>query len=597
VALVIVVAVALASAGAAARRTEGGGGIYRVGWADSFSFTDGFDPTGEYANTAAAIYTNLLLRTLVGYDHVAGSAGNRLVPDLAVRLPNPSDGGKTYTFRLRRDIDFGPPLNRPVTSSDVAYAFERLADPNDGAEYSFYYTVIRGFPAYAAGKASRISGISTPDPRTIVFRLSRATGDFLYRLAMPATAPIPHELAHCFEGQPGRYGRDLVSTGPYMIAGAEKIDASSCAAIKPMSGFDGQTTLTLVRNPNYSPASDSSARRQNSPDEFRFTVDSNATDILDQVAAGQLDDEIVPTLPPQTIERYSRHNPHERFHHNPSDATLFIVMNLTQPPFDDIHVRRALNWVIDKAALRQLQGGLAAGAIANHIVPDGIFQGDLAGYRPYATARNRGDVTRAKAALGGSRYDIRGDGTCSAAACKHVLLLADTSSNGQRMLPVLEADAKKIGITFTVRTVSNGFPIVQTPRKDIPIADFLGWGKDYPDPYTYLTQFDSRNIRAIGNTNFSLVGISPKLASLVGVTGDVRRVPNIDARLDRCAAEGGRRRRSCYEGLDRYVTTEVVPWVPYLAPNNLHLTSTHVVRWGYDQSTDETAFAHVAVRT
>ena len=57
----------------------------------------------------------------------------------------------------------------------------------------------------------------------------------------------------------GGYGRDLVSTGPYMIAGANDVNDSSCAALHPMSGFDGTTSLTLVRNPSYNPNTDSPA--------------------------------------------------------------------------------------------------------------------------------------------------------------------------------------------------------------------------------------------------------------------------------------------------------------------------------------------------
>src|SRR5262249_22002345 len=83
--------------------------------------------------------------------------------------------------------------------------------------------------------------------------LTKPTGDFLFRLALSATAPIPREVAGCFEGQAGRYGRVVVSTGPYMIEGMDEVDDSACATIKPARGFDGQTTLSLVRNPDYDP--------------------------------------------------------------------------------------------------------------------------------------------------------------------------------------------------------------------------------------------------------------------------------------------------------------------------------------------------------
>ena len=70
------------------------GGTYRVGWENSFGFTDNFDPTGEYLGDAQGIHSSLLVRTLVGYDHVAGVAGNKLVPDLATEVPEPTDDGQ-----------------------------------------------------------------------------------------------------------------------------------------------------------------------------------------------------------------------------------------------------------------------------------------------------------------------------------------------------------------------------------------------------------------------------------------------------------------------------------------------------------------------
>ena len=149
-------------------------------------------------------------------------------------MPKPTNGGKTYTFHIKQGVMFSPPVNRQVTSADFVNAMERLANPKDGGQYSFYYTVIKGWSAYAAGKAKTISGIKTPNASTIVFNLTAPTGDFLYRMAMPATGPQPAEVTKCFAGQPGKYGNDLISTAGYMIKGIDKVDISSCcSAIKP----------------------------------------------------------------------------------------------------------------------------------------------------------------------------------------------------------------------------------------------------------------------------------------------------------------------------------------------------------------------------
>ncbi|HUK45456.1 MAG TPA: ABC transporter substrate-binding protein, partial [Gaiellaceae bacterium] len=389
------------------------GGTYRVAFEQSFGFTDGFDPTGEYYTFSWAIESNLMIRTLVGYDHVAGPAGNRLVPDIATAVPKPTDGGKTYTFQIKKGVKFGPPVNRPVTAADILYAMERIAHPKDGAEYAFYYSPIVGFDAYAAGKAKTIAGIQTPNPSTIVIHLSKPTGDFLYRMAMPATGPIPVEVAKCFEGEAGKYGKDVVSTGPYMIEGADKVDDSSCSKLKPMSGFDSVSNLTLVRNPDYDPKTDSPAARQSFPDEFQFTVDPNVTDIVNRVAAGDLEDENAPSLPPEALEQYARDPSKKKdLHLNPGDLVDYLTMNLTQPPFDDIHVRKAMNWIIDKAALRQIWGGPLLGKVAGHIVPDSIFDNQLAEYNPYETPGDHGSLAKAKAAMMGSKYDTNHDGTC-----------------------------------------------------------------------------------------------------------------------------------------------------------------------------------------
>jgi peptide/nickel transport system substrate-binding protein len=414
---------------------------------------------------------------------------------------------------------------------------------------------------------------------------------------MPATGPIPAEVADCFEGHPGRYGRDVVSTGPYMFEGADKANDSACSKLKPMSGFDPLASMTLVRNPDYDPKTDSPAARQNFPDEFAFTIDPNRTDVINRVAAGALDDENGASLPAQALQSYSTDPSKKQYLHlDPADGTQYLTMNLTQPPFDDIHVRRAMNWIIDREALRQAWGGPTVGKVANHIVPDSIFDNELADYNPYKTPGEHGSLAQAKAAMKGSKYDPDHTGTCNASACHDVLLLSDSQATFGKMLPIVQQDAAKIGITFHVAVVAGAYPTLQATAKNIPIAIFPGWFKDYADPLTFFKPlFDGRTIIGEGNVNYSLVGMEPSQAKALGVKGDTKNVPNVDAQLDRCAVLAGSARRSCYESLDRTLTTQVVPWVPFLWIYNQHITSSRVTQWDYDQFSGTTAYAHVAV--
>jgi peptide/nickel transport system substrate-binding protein len=590
----IVVGASLAAKSSPAKKSVSAGGTLTVGWEAAFGFTDSFDPTGEYLGDAWGIYNNLLLRTLVGTNHVAGAAGNKLVPDLATSVPKPTNGGKTYTFKLK-SVKFGPPVNRTVTSKDFKYALQRLANPKNGGQYSFYYTSIVGWAAGAKGK--NISGIKTPNNSTLVINLTQPRGDFLFALAMPATAPMPSEVAKCFDGKPGAYGRNLVSTGPYMIDGSDSVDISSCAKIQPTSGFDGQTRLNLVRNPNYDPKTDSKKARENFPDEFDFVVNANADDILNKVEAGEYDT-ATSSIPAQFLKKYSTDKSLKPyFHQNSGDRTWYITMNLTQPPFDDVHVRRAMNFIMDKHSLVQAWGGPLVGKVANHIIPDPLLGNLLSEYAPYKTPGDRGSLAKAKAAMKGSKYDTSKNGTCGASECKDVLLIADTRAVDTKMLPVIEADAKKIGITFAVRTVEGAYPTIQTVSKNVPIAERPGWGKDYADPYTFFSPlFDGRTIIPTGNTNYSLVGITPAQCKSMKVTGNCTNVPSVNKQLDKCASLVGQAHVACYAALDKYMMKNVVPWVPYLWSTVTRITSKNVTKYEFDQAATTPAYAHMAVK-
>jgi ABC-type transport system substrate-binding protein len=272
-------------------------------------------------------------------------------------------------------------------------------------------------------------------------------------------------------------------------------------------------------------------------------------------------------------------------------------MNLTQPPFDDIHVRKAMNWIMNKHDLVQAWGGPTIGQVANHIVPDTLFNNQLAEYKPYKTPGDAGSLAKAKAAMKGSKYDTAGNGTCSASACKNVYLLADTRPQDVKMVPVIEADAKKIGITFKVHTVNGAYPTLQTPSKNIPIGERPGWGKDYADALTFFAPlFDGRTIIPNGNTNYSLVGITPSQCKTLKVTGNCNGVPSINKQLDKCSALLGQPRLTCYENLDKTLMTTVVPWVPYLWSTATHITAPNVTKWQFDQFPGGTAYSQVAVK-
>jgi len=333
-------------------------------------------------------------------------------------------------------------------------------------------------------------------------------------------------------------------------------------------------------------------------------VNASSTDIYNKIEAGQLD-LATSSIPPSVIKKYSTSSSlKSHFFQNSGDRTWYITMNTTQAPFDDVHVRRAMNWVMDKAALRQIWGGPTVGDIANHVVPDSIFGGALSDYAPYKTPGDHGSAVKAKQAMKGSKY-ADSSGNCTAKECKGVLLIADARAVDPGMVNTIQQDAAKIGITFTVRTINGAYPTIQTVAKNVPIGERPGWGKDFADAVTFFSPlFDGRTIIPTGNTNYSLLGITPGQCKTLKVVGNCTPmnpktgigVPSINKQLDKCSALIDPARTSCYENLDKYLTQQVVPWVPWMWSKVTRITSNNVTHYQFDQFSTTPAYSMISVK-
>ena len=578
------------------------GGTFRTA-TDAFEWTGNFDPTGEYLATFLGLYQNLLGRTLMGYNHVPDAEGNELVPDLAEAEPEISEDGLTYTFTLREGVMWGPPLDRPVTAQDVEYAFRRIATPALVAQYGFYYLgVVKGLQEYSdAGGLTKdpegetpIEGIRVTDDRTIEFELEAPTGDFLYRIAMPAAGPIPEEVAKCFLAA-GEYGRFVISSGPYMVEGSDQLDITSCDTMQALPGFNPNQRLILVRNPNYDPETDSPDARENFFDQFEMTLNTNAQDIFDKVRQNQLELAYA-SEPSEVVREYSTDPELEDLYQiNSGDRTWYITMNLTQPPFDDINVRKAANWIMDKEGLRRAWGGEPKGLIANHIVPDTMFNNNLDDYAPFASEGDAGNLEEAQNAMRESKYDTDQDGMCDAPQCTGVLHVTRTTDVWANMAPVIEESFAKIGIELNTRQFEDSYTIIQTVKREVPVSSTPGWGKDYADASTFMVLFDSRSILPEGNVNYSLVGVTQEQAGELGATGTLDGIPNVDADIDACNELMDEERLECWQDLDQKLMEDVVPWVPYLQGNADFVISESVSKYVFDQSSGDPAWAHLAV--
>ena len=168
-----------------------------------------------------------------------------------------------------------------------------------------------------------------------------------------------------------------------------------------------------MRNPSYDPATDDT--RPAYPDRIEATIGGDVADLFNKVETGEVDYVADVSSAPANVLAGVQHQPRQaassctRYQQN---AVTYISMNLGVPPFDDVHVRKALNFAYDKAGGRQLAGGALTGTNAGHIFPDGLLDNKLKDYNPYATEGDDGDIELAKAEMAQSKYDTDGDGVC-----------------------------------------------------------------------------------------------------------------------------------------------------------------------------------------
>jgi peptide/nickel transport system substrate-binding protein len=569
-----------------------------------------FDPQEINYPPAFELFRCCLLRTLLSYDgRPAGQGGADLRPDLAATLPTVSPDGLTWTFHLKHGLHYAPPLEKTeIVAQDVIRAVEREFSPSPkayrrlypnpvlGHYVQLYDGVIAGTKAFEDGKAANISGLEAPDRYTLVVHLVRPTGDLGYSFSMPATAPIPPNPSApdarlgVAAGHSGGYGRFLVASGPYMIAGSDELDFSLPPAHQaPVSGYVPGKRFTFVRNPSWNPASDPLRRAYVDRIEFTLLPEGPSEVKYGQdVDAGRLDLLLDGEASDEQLSRPAN----GRLFGAAADTVYFFRLNVALPPFDDVHVRKAANLVADKARMAASVGNPLRSIIVGHLAPDGLEGDLLLDYDPYATPGHHGDLAAAKAEMAKSRYDRNGDGICDVPVC-----------SGIKAIPffwpppppdrLFAAELKQLGISIrylklTGASYSYHFA---DPRAHTGLISH-SFFKTTPNASAFFVgAFSSAEIPG-GNT--SLLGLSSERLKRYGYS--TASVPSVDGKIASCEPLIGETQTQCWAELDQLLVEKVVPFVPFLSDRLTWEVSPRVARFSFDEFASEPALDQIALR-
>ena len=450
------------------------------------------------------------------------------VPDMASGPPQISSDGKTITIHIRSGVHFSPPVNREVTSADVAYGIERGANPNvANAYFSSYFGSLVGAEKADGGP---FAGISTPNPSTIVFHLAKPMAQVVIdALTLPLSAPVPEEYAKRFDARkPSEYGNYQVATGPYML----KADAQG----KVLGvGYQPGKSATLVRNPNWNPKTDFRPAYLN---QININIGGDATVIGRQVLEGStMVQNDTPAQP--TVKLAYEHFP-SQLSISPGAGSRYIAVNNKRAPFSNVNVRKAFWAALDRTAMNKARGGELVSTVMTHFIypeiPGFEQAGGVAGPKVDYNEFPTGNMQVAEKYMRLAGYP---SGKYTG---QHTLLIVGaTGSPEAEDAEIVDQTLRNLGFKTKLNLVEKSVMYEKfcgVPSEEIDVCPSVGWVADFADGQAVLdVPFNGKSIEPSGTQNWGQVDnpqINRAMAaaeSLVGTSARAQAWANIDREL------------------------------------------------------------------
>jgi peptide/nickel transport system substrate-binding protein len=440
------------------------------------------------------------------------NSANTLAPDLATAVPSTAnggitDGGKTVTVHIQPGVKFSPPVNREVTAADVAYGIERGANPNVANPYFAGYfgagspTPLLGAesPKYSGGP---IPGITTPDKYTIVFKMSKPGASTLIpALSLPLSSPVPKEFsAPLDKHSPTNYGTTAeVATGPYMLK-------NNGQGVFQGIGYQTGKSLTLVRNPNWSASTYTSAYKPPAYlDQINVSIGGDATVIGQQVLKGshaiQLD------TPAQSSVKlaYQSYPPQITF--TPGSGDHYVAVDNQHGPFNNENMRKAFWAALDREAIVKARGGPLVSAPMTHFIYPGnngyAEAGGAAGPQTDYNKSTTGDMTVAQKYVKAAKAQGINPGSYT------VQIVGANNGNDPAIIQIVSQAISAIGVKPHVSEVDQSSMYAKycgVPKQNIDACPTVGWIRDFADPLSVLyVPFYGPAITPTNNSNWGQV--------------------------------------------------------------------------------------------
>ena len=362
---------------------------------------------------------------------------SELIPSLANSYAVAPDG-LTYTFKLNPNAKFT--TGRRVVAADVKYSIERAVNPKtQGPGAGFFHSIV-GADAMTGGTAQTMSGIEAVDESTVKFTLTQPDATFLNVLALNFASAVPKEAA---ESAGADFGKKPVGSGAFMLK----------------EWVTGQR-LVFTRNPDY-------FRLRPNLDQFTVEIGQEPLVAILRLEKGEIDIAGDGIPPAKYLEMKNSPDAAGMIVDRDQLETSYITINTTKKPFDDVRVRKALNFAINKERIVRIVNGRATPA--TQVLPPLLpgYDKDYKGY-PY-------DVAKAKSLL--IEAGLK-DGFATE-------LYAMNTDPNPRIAQAIQQDLAAIGIKAEIKALAQPEVIAAGSNKAeaaLIWSGGMGWIADFPDP-------------------------------------------------------------------------------------------------------------------
>ncbi|NHO31640.1 ABC transporter substrate-binding protein [Acetobacter fallax] len=395
---------------------------------------------------------------LTTFAKTPGSLDRQAVPDLADSLPVPEDGGLTYRFHLRSDIRFSN--GKLLTPDDVVASMRRLFKVNSPTAGPYYSHIVGGAACLHDPEHCTLTGGVEADDRsgTVIFHLTHPDSEFFDRLAFLHAAIVPADTPAQDTGNSAPPG-----TGPYYII-----------------SYDPNSAMELRRNPWFHEWNHE-AQPAGYPDAIHYAYGLDPEAEVTAIENGQFDWMAENAPLDRLAEIGGRFAGQVRI----IDFLnlYYAALNVNIPPFNDLRVRRAFNYAVNRKALVIHNGGPTVAIPSCQMLPSGApgFEPGCAYTRGAAPENPAPTWSAPDMAL--ARRLVEESGTKG----QHVTIISPAQPNYVAQANELRSTLAEMGYVVSVRVITQAvqFSYIQNSDHRVQVG-LTGWNADYPAASTYL---------------------------------------------------------------------------------------------------------------